>query len=312
MPRIDKQTPPPNSRKTTSTAAKEVKVSLLDQAIDVRELVTSWLKFVIYGQNRVGKTTLACQFPKPLLLVGLEPNLTGGALSVTKVEGVKYICLRSSKHALQLADELKQGGVCNLPDSRWNGRPYTTVVIDSATSYQDIILMEILGLTAVPEMLSWGMVDRDQYRARSEKTREALRPFLALPCHTIVTAKERDHNADKEKPTIIRGQRYESFFAADLGGQTVGWLQDACDYIGQLYITKEIKTEIVRSTYGTGDKMQVKERVEETETGKLVRRLRTMYHPNFAAGFRSPTPEKVPEYIENPTFDKIYRVIKGE
>jgi hypothetical protein len=47
------------------------------------------------------------------------------------------------------------------------------------------------------------------------------------------------------------------------------------------------------------------------ETGRLLRRLRTMYHPNFAAGFRSCNPEVVPEYINDPTYEKIATVISG-
>lgn len=37
---------------------------------------------------------------------------------------------------------------------------------------------------------------------------------------------------------------------------------------------------------------------------------RTGYHPNFAAGLRSSSPHLVPEYIEEPTFAKIWKIIK--
>ncbi len=251
---------------------------------------------VIYGANRVGKTTLACQFPKPLLLISFEPNRTGGALSVRKVPGVKYVRITSSRQALQLAEELK------------NDRVYKTHVLDTATSYQDIILQELMNLSAVPEQLDWGTVSRDIYRERSEKTREALRPFLNLPVHTVVCAKEKDHNPpDKEKPKILRGLQLESYLAADLGGATVGWLHDCCDYIGRLYLDKEIKVR----KYKTKVAGKEVEREEEIETGKIVRRLRTMYHTNVAAGFRSCDPERVPEYIEDPTWEKIEAVIRG-
>lgn len=265
--------------------------------VPVDQVFDDFIKMVVYGQNRVGKTTLACGWPKPLLLIAMEPNNTGGALSVKKIPGVEYIRIKTSKDALKLAQELK------------DDRTFKTHVVDQATSYQDIILMEILDLPAVPEQLNWGMVDRDQYRQRSEKTREALRPFLNLPAHTVVIAKERDHNPpDKDKPEILRGFQIESYLASDLGGATVGWLHDACDYIGRLYLEKEIVKRRIEATQA-GKKI-VTER--EEETGKIVRRLRTLYHPNYAAGFRSCNPEKVPEFIEDPTFAKIYKIIKGE
>ena len=96
----------------------------------------------------------------------------------------------------------------------------------------------------------------------------------------------------------------ECYTAADLGGQTAGWLNDACDYIGHLSIQKET----VRKKQTVG-KQEV---TREEETGRLVRRLRTMYHPNFAAGFRSANPESVPEFIDGPTYEKIQAVIDGE
>jgi hypothetical protein len=267
--------------------------NVLSEAIPVSELDEDFIKILIYGQNRVGKTTLACQFPKPLLLVAMEPNKTGGAQSVKRIEGVTYLRIESSEKALRLASELKSGA-----------GNFKTVVVDSATSYQDIVLKEIMNLSETPVMLKWGMVGEAQYRQRSEKTRECLRPFIDLNCHVVITAKERDHNPPaNRRPEITRGLQSESFFAADLGGATVGWLQDAVDYICQLYMCKEI---IERK-----DTVAGKEIITTEETGKIVRRLRTMYHPNFAAGMRSSNPENVPEYIQEPSFEKIAAVVSG-
>ena len=63
---------------------------------------------------------------------------------------------------------------------------YATTVVDTATSLQDQVLKEILGLDEFPVMLGWGTVTRDQYRQRSEKTREFLRLFLTIPTHVVV------------------------------------------------------------------------------------------------------------------------------
>lgn len=291
----------PTINKQSRVAKPAPKGSVLSEAIDVMDLEDDFLKMLIYGKNRTGKTTLACRGKKPMLLLGFEPNKTGGATSVKKIEGITYLRMRESDRAITLASELKQNN------------PFATIVIDSATSYQDVILMEILGLSEVPEQLNWGMVSRDQYRMRSEKTREALRPFLNLNCDVVVLAQEKDHNPpDKEKPEIIREESLiQSFLAADLGGATVGWLHDACDYIARLTIDKEVIEYRTKIKVGQGPKAKGQELVSYKETGKLIRRLRTMYHPNMAAGFRSPNPESVPEYILNPSWDKIRKVIDG-
>lgn len=294
MPAIHKQSP----TKSPSNGRKAQTGSILDQAIPVSELEDDFIKIVLYGANRVGKTWLSCDFPKPLLLISFEPCKTGGAKTVKKVPGVTYLPIKSLKAAVQLAGELSEDTT------------YKTHVLDTATSLQDLILQELLNLPKLPEQLNWGMVSEDQYRQRSEKTREALRPFLELDAHTVICAKERDHNAHKgdRKPKITRGFQIESFLAADLGGATVGWLHDACDYIARLSIEKE--TEVRRESSKVAGKMVETE--EEVETGKIVRRLRTMYHPNYAAGFRSCDPSAVPDYIDEPTFSKIKSVIDGK
>lgn len=300
------------------------KVSVLSQGIPVSEILDDFIKMVIYGRNRVGKTFLACQFPKPLLLIAFEPVQTGGAKTVKQVPGVTYLKITSSKSAFDLSDELersrqsnwtKQNGVwAPIKDSAGNnlfeGMPFLTTVLDTATSYQDIILQEITGRRQ--EQLDWGTVSQDQYRDRSSKTKEALRPYMDLPMHTVMLAQEKDHNPPKEERNkVLRGPQLESHFASDLGGATVQWLHDATDYIARLYIDKETKEEIKKFTITTAKGKEEKETRSLVETGKLVRRLRTMYHPNYAAGFRSERPDTIPEFIEDPTFDKIYKLIKG-
>lgn len=292
MPQINRQKPT-----ATKKPVKSSNGSLLSQAIPVADLEDDFIKIVLYGINRIGKTTLSCQFPKPLLLISFEPAKAGGAKSVKKVPGVEYLRVNSLKDAVGLANELK------------TDKTFKTHVLDSVTSLQDIILRDILDLPEIVDQNNWGKATRDDYRERSEQTREALRPFLNLAANTVLIAKERDHNPpDKEKPKILRGTQLESFFAADLGGATVGWLHDACDYIARLYIEKETKTITKKMTIAG----KTSTKTEEVETGNSIRKLRTMLHPNYAAGFRSENPAAVPECITRPTFDKIAKVIRGE
>lgn len=304
-PIVNKQNPKPSSN---GTPQKTSLSGLLGQAKDVSELEEQSIKFTVYGQNRVGKTTLACQFPKPLLLLSFEPASSGGATSVRKIPGVKFWQIEQSSQAKQIAEELKTDSY------------FKSVVLDSATSYQDLFLKEILGLEKLPEQLSFGAISGDQYRERAERIKEGLRPFLSLrDKHVIITAKEKDHNPPREEKVnsrtgkvqpdmrakFLRGMNLESYVASDLGGAAVGWLHDACDYIGRLYLAKEVTvTRNVRMLNG-------KEMVSETEeeTGRITHRIRTMYHPNFAAGFRSPNPNAIPEYVEGSTPEALYKAL---
>lgn len=298
-------TPPPPS---PTSGVKEG--SVLSEAVPVGELENLYLKVGIYGPNRVGKTTLACTFPKPLLLVSFELNPTGGAMSVRRVPGVDYLKVTQTEKAFRLAEELEK-----------SLQGYKTLVIDSVTAYQDLFLKEILNLSSLPEQIDFGGVSGEDYRRRSERVKEGVRPFLNLPCHTVVISKERDHNPPKEervnprtgklqpdmRPKFLRGMQQKSYVTFDLGGAAAGWLYDQLDYVGRLYLDKEVVVRKISRKAGNA------EIVEETaeETGRYVRRLRTLPHPNFAAGFRSEVPENLPEYIEEPTYEKLLAVIRG-
>lgn len=329
MPAVNKQTP--NGQIARSLPNQRQPTSLLSQAISVADLNDDKIKLTVYGQNRVGKTTLACTFPKPLLLLSFEPNRTGGAQSIRKVPGVDLVRIKYKPEINPITkQEMHEGGVLygsasalQLADELIGDTKYKTVVIDSATSFQDLFLQEILGITKLPEQLNFKSVSGDQYRERSERIKEGLRPFLNLNKHVVITAKEKDHNPPKEekinpntgklspdmRAKFLRGMQPESFFAADLGGAAVSWLHDACDYIGRLYLDKEVIVHEGQTRMLNGKPQKTPDTYEET--GRIVHRLRTMYHPNYAAGFRASTPSAVPECIDEPTYEKIRTVVDG-
>lgn len=270
------------------------------------------LRLVVYGNNRVGKTTLACQFPKPLLLVSFEPSQTGGTESVRNVPGVTPLVLRASADGFRLAEELKSDTY------------YKTVVVDSATGYQDVRLREILNLDSLPAQVGFGDVSGDQYRERASAAKEGLRPFLALNKHVVVTAKEKDHNPPKDekvnprtgkvqpdmRPKFLRGMSQESYVGPELGGSLVSWLLDACPCVCRMYLAHVPIEENRPITMGG----QV---VNQTVTvgEKLVRRLRTQPHANFAGGIQTGNPS-VPEFVEGETpkelYDRLMVVLRGE
>jgi hypothetical protein len=299
--------PPVNSNNIPKTTRQQVNpaqvpqrmTGILSRAIPISQLPETHIKAIVYGVNRVGKTTWSCQFPKPLLLVDCEPAKdSGGAKSVRKMQGVTFLKLEDTDSLRQLAEELI------------THNPFKTVVIDSVTSLERIVLAEIMKLPAVkdlvkPSDIGLGPAGMDIYMKRSDMMRKLLRLYLDHPCHTVFTAKEKDHNPNKGdmRSKVVRGHQEESFYGPDLGGGTVEWLRDACDYIMQLTIQKEVITRQIKM----GD--DVIERQEET--GKTIRRLRTTYHPNYAVGIRSENPESVPEFIDNPTFDKFLAMING-
>lgn len=290
MPRVTKQAVGRKSvrRKRTS--------SVIDRAVPIAEYEDPGFKINLYGRNGTGKTTLACTFPKPLLLMGFED----GTKSVRRVKGVKFLRVQATAQEIKADNE-----VCleDLPElAKDTPERYRTVVLDTATSLQDLVLQEISGLDKVPVQSAWGAVTMDQYRTRSEKTREFMRLFLDLPMHVVVLAQEKDHSQKKEEGGGD-SELIQPFMASALGITTCGWLHDNCDYICQTLIREEYKQKTVKIS----DKMKTIQR----KTGKVEYCLRTLPHPIYASKLRVPRGIEIPDVIVDPDFGKIMELIQG-
>lgn len=288
--------------------------SVLSRAVDVADVERPYPSVLLYGDNRVGKTTLAVKFDKPLLFVTFEPAQSGGVESIRKEKGVKVlqygVHFKDCNEAVQLCNELK--GTSH--DYRW-------VVVDNATSLQARVLQEIQNLDEVPTSIAWGTVSGPEYRERAERTKEVMSRFLGLNMGRVIIAKEKDHNPPKEervsentgkvqadlRPKFIRGLHTGSKVGPDLGGGTAGWIMDACDCIVRLSMDKEVIT--------TEQTVAGKKQIVEVETDNYIRYLRLKYHPNYFAGVRCADPEKVPDYVCDATPDglvkKLLQVIRA-
>ncbi len=287
MPKVTRRNVKKKVVKKRPTAEKKVG-GVIDRIVPVSEWEGSGIKINLYGRNGTGKTTIACTFPKPLLLVGFED----GTSSVKTVDGVDFFLVEDTNDLRELTEHA--------------GKNYVTTVVDTATSLQDQVLKELLGLNELPVMLQWGTVTRDQYRQRSEKTREFLRLFLDIPTHVVVLAQEKDHT-NKEEATGDE-EILAPFIASNLGATTCGWLHDHCDHICQTFIRGKTKESII--TVGKGKKtrkVKTKVRVEGSEYC-----LRTLVHPLYACKLRVDRNTEIPDVIIDPTFDKINQLIQGE
>lgn len=322
MPNVTKQLP--NHRVIPAANG-----SMLSRGIPVEQLEEAQrVTALIYGINRVGKTTLACQFEKPLALVSFEPTpFSGGAVSVTKIPGVTFFMVIPSTAAAKWPKKkalpvVGTDGARVLADEL-RGSNFKTVVLDGGTSLQDVCLCEIMQLEQLPQQMrvarvkgddTWGVATSDDYMDRSAKAKEIMRIYLNLPQDVIILCKEKDHNPPRDekgnvrRDKLTRGLTLESFISADLGQATAGWLSDACNCLCRLYLAEETKIE----KFNVAGKVSTR----EVKTGRSIRRLLTQLHPNFAAGIRSANPDAVPEYIEDQTsqgmYAKLRKVLRGE
>lgn len=294
MPPTPTKQSPPKPPVTTSAARPG---SILGSARPVAEARGKTISTLIYGRNRIGKTTWACQFPKPLLLISMENTESGGAESVSKIPGVQWLRVDDTATLIGAAAELSAGG-----------HGFKSVVVDGPTALEQIVLMELMGWDKPAELLRVGKsspVGTDNYVERSERMRKLLRPFFDLSgrMDVVMVCNEKDHNpAENRKNAFAKEMQQGSYFSAACGAGTALWLMNGSGYIVQMTMDSEKEVQEIELIAG-----QPKQRVE-IETGRLVRRLRLGYHPNYAAGARADYIEgkPLPDFIDGRTPKELY------
>lgn len=324
MPVINKQKPAPQQASETTTES-------LKGIVSARDLKRSWMKVLLYGRNRVGKSRLSAEWPKPFLAIACEPRENGGADTLIGMEGVDVAAVglkplkgemnSGSNKILDIYEGLKrivdQTGVC----------PYNTISLD-VTALQDIILAEIMGWDTVEEIIKrpkrgeTGGVGLPQFMARAEQLIKIMRRLKDLPCNTIFVGQEKDHNPTKDEEgnlssnKMVLSAQEKSWMSVYLGQAAAIWLQNACPNVHQLYMDAEV-SEV--TTYVDVAGVQTPQTVR-IQTGKYIRRLRCSYHPNYASGITAPDGGllnfAVPEYIETNSpkemYDSLLDVCRGK
>jgi len=248
------------------------------------------IKMLVYGRTGTGKTTLWSTFPKPILVLVCSGIKKSGELRsiVTPAnrKQIKQWHITSKDKLIEITQALREKN------------DYGTVVLDHATSLQDKILMEILGLEDTPTQGSWGMAKQQQWGQCSLQTKEAMRGLLNLSGNTVIIAQEREFNVDADNDLLMPS------VGAALTPSTTGWLNQTCDYICQTFIRQRV----------TEKKTKIGKRVvTQLVKGKGVEYcLRTAPHEVFMTRFRMPIDQSknLPELIVNPTYQKIEELIR--
>ena len=218
-PTTVRQTPPP------AKVAQFPVGSVLAGAVPVTSLREEFIKVCWYGRNRSGKTTMAAMVAqaamkktgKPSLIISAEPDENGGALSISGVDGIILTRVTPPNRPI-VGDNIKGSAkLVAIARELEQSNPFAWVFLDTVTSLQDVILVELMGLSKVPELLSWGFVPDGIYQQRAEKLRETVRPLLSLTnCNVGILAQEKDHNAAEDrggKAKILHTMQQGSFMA---------------------------------------------------------------------------------------------------
>jgi len=261
---------------SSKTAVKTTDYSELVKKITPVGEIPTRITAVFYGKSGTGKTTLASTFPKPILFLDIREQ---GEDSISDAG--------PDVHSLRItdADELEQI-YWYLTSSK---HPYKTVVIDTVTQMQDIYLKKVMELEGKKEgdfttKQTWGTVSSKMktwiisFRDLEEVENIV---FLAQP---RTTTDDSDDREDEITPSV--------------GPRTMPSVADVlCPAV-----------KIVGNTY-------IQEVTERNPKNKLVSRteyrLRIGPHAYYITKIKKPKTFNTPDYIVDPSYNKLIEVIRG-
>lgn len=239
---------------------------------------------VIYGRSGTGKTTFACTFPKPLLLLDISEK---GTDSVRDVKRVNVIRVTDWDEIEMIYWFLKR-----------ERHDYRTIVFDTISQAQDLAIKKVMadkGIEVVEGELGWwGSMNKEMWGAVSSKLKTTIVDYRNLETTIIFLAQYRiSDEVESEGDGVIE---------PEVGPQVIpsvsSTLLASVGIIGNTFI-RETHRKIK-----IGKKIKKKRRVEYC--------LRIGPHAYYTTKIRKPRKIIVPQVLVDPSYKKIVAVIRGE
>lgn len=252
--------------------------SILDKAHPVSEL-SLILTALFYGRSGTGKTTLSGTFPKPLLLVDIREK---GTDSLLDEKGVDSIRIDDWSDIEELYWELKE-----------SDHNYKTVVIDALHSAQSLAIAEAKARANKKEDEQTSQRDFGQAGALLVEWMLNYRDLqedginIVFLSHDRITSIETEDDADVIIPEV--GPRLMPSVASAIVGSV--------NVVGNTYIRETITKP---------------KKVGERTIRKTEYCLRIGPHGYYTTKIRKPKKFDLPEFIVDPSYDKLISIIRGE
>lgn len=273
--------PAPKSQRPNQTNASSVpQGGILSRILDVSSLTFTGEKWLIYGHSGTGKTRFFSTFGSKgkMLHIICSGNGVNEAMSIRGMPNIKAIELMDPSELPVLMTYARKNdfyGVC----------------LDHVTDFTRMILREIIKKD-VPEILNWGIATQSQWGLVTGRTVEHLKLIQEFPGVSVIIGQQRTYGAEEDG-----GQPIAPYVNVSATPGVAGWLGPACDYIVQTYKWKEKRT----------DTKMVKGVPVTTEfvDDKVGYFLRTGPSEVFTTKFRVPPNVAIPDYVKDPTYDKL-------
>jgi phage nucleotide-binding protein len=230
---------------------------------------------LIYGRSGTGKTAVSSTFPKPMLLLDIREK---GTDTIAKVPGIDVISIEEWGEIEQVYWYLKS-----------NESKYKTVSLDQISQMQDIAMAEVKGGASKEETDVLSRRDWGQISGLMKTWLYNYRDLTNAGLYVVFIAHERTNSADEGVEDQI-----DPSIGARLMPSLASAVNGAVSVIGNTFIREEYS--------GQGK--------DKERTVKYCMRIGP--HAYYTTKIRRPVDFEAPEFIVNPTFEKITSIIRGE
>lgn len=296
--------------------------SILSRIRPIEEINTNRLKCSFYGDIGTGKTRLASSFPKPILLIAAEI----GTDSITGIPGIDVAPITGGQDFWAALDHAISGksqwGVSDSHGNAWKflgigqfrGESYKTVVLDTATKLRKITIDEKwrakgkdTPASKPPEFA--GKEWKDVWGDTSQDMQKMLGRFISLPDSNDLCVVVNSHEANltftPEEPSESTSQFLKPNVSSAIGKSVAEFLNAEASYVGQMLIRDKYEDRIEK----LGD-LENKSRVRVGSEYVMRVGPDAIYRTKFRRSPMITTP--LPDYVPNPTYQEIVKLIKGE
>lgn len=257
---------------------KKTSKSILSRAKPVSELEMV-ITALFYGRSGTGKTTLAGDFPKPLLLLDIGER---GTDSLSDQEGIDVLTISQWGELEEVYWDLAEGG-----------HGYKTVVIDAVHTMQGLALQEARDVAGKKEKDQTSQRDFGQASGLMNKWLYHFRDLRDDGVNIVFLAHDRLREVDTEDDeTVILPE-----MGPNLMPGVAKTITGAVNIIGYTFIKEEV----------TKSKIAGKKPQREVQYG-----LRIGPNAIYSTKIRKPKNFHLPEYLIDPSYGKLVSVLKGE
>ena len=142
------------------------------------QMESAWSTWLIFGDSKVGKTTLAATAPKPLIL-----NRDNGTSSLLYDPSFEQVRIEDIRHTDDL--ESSWDNLAGIGSKNWSAKK--TVILDDLPSMQLMVMDEFMEI-AVEKGQGKRMLDdpsKREFGLLGNRMRRYIRKFKDLPMHKI-------------------------------------------------------------------------------------------------------------------------------